>query len=100
MLLCFTQIDRPLQKHGGRLDHSEAYCGTCYGAETSDDQCCNSCEEVREAYRKKGWALTNPDMIDQSIISNYYNSDKMQSTVETRRIIWDVSVFHQSEHIT
>lgn len=31
----------------------------------SDDHCCNSCEEVREAYRKKGWALTNMDLIDQ-----------------------------------
>lgn len=31
----------------------------------SDDQCCNSCEEVREAYRKKGWAMTNMDLIDQ-----------------------------------
>ncbi|RWW18933.1 hypothetical protein GW17_00017055, partial [Ensete ventricosum] len=31
----------------------------------SDDDCCNSCEEVRAAYQKKGWALTNPDLIDQ-----------------------------------
>lgn len=31
----------------------------------SDDDCCNSCEDVREAYRKKGWALSNPDLIDQ-----------------------------------
>lgn len=31
----------------------------------SDEDCCNSCEDVREAYRKKGWALSNPDLIDQ-----------------------------------
>lgn len=30
-----------------------------------EDHCCNNCEEVREAYRKKGWALSNPDEIDQ-----------------------------------
>ncbi|XP_042433488.1 endoplasmic reticulum-Golgi intermediate compartment protein 3-like isoform X2 [Zingiber officinale] len=59
------KIERPLQKHGGRLDHNESYCGSCYGAETSDDHCCNSCEEVREAYQKKGWGMTNPDHIDQ-----------------------------------
>ncbi|XP_010690474.2 uncharacterized protein LOC104904004 [Beta vulgaris subsp. vulgaris] len=59
------KIEKPLQKHGGRLEHNEEYCGSCYGAETSDDHCCNSCEEVREAYRKKGWALTNMDLIDQ-----------------------------------
>lgn len=60
-----TTIDRPLQRHGGRLEHNETYCGSCYGAEGSDDHCCNTCEDVREAYRKKGWALTNPDQIDQ-----------------------------------
>ncbi|KAL1540496.1 endoplasmic reticulum-Golgi intermediate compartment protein 3-like [Salvia divinorum] len=59
------KIDRPLQKHGGRLEHNETYCGSCFGAEGSDDECCNNCEEVREAYRKKGWALSNPDLIDQ-----------------------------------
>lgn len=31
----------------------------------SDEDCCNSCEEVREAYRKKGWGMSNPDLIDQ-----------------------------------
>ncbi|GAB2217221.1 hypothetical protein Droror1_Dr00000393 [Drosera rotundifolia] len=59
------KIERPLQKHGGRLEHNETYCGSCYGAEAADDDCCNSCEDVREAYRKKGWALSNPDLIDQ-----------------------------------
>ncbi|KZV54500.1 endoplasmic reticulum-Golgi intermediate compartment protein 3 [Dorcoceras hygrometricum] len=59
------KIERPLQRHGGRLDHNETYCGSCYGAEVADDDCCNNCEEVREAYRKKGWALSDPDSIDQ-----------------------------------
>lgn len=59
------KIEKPLQRHGGRLEHNEEYCGSCFGAETSDDDCCNSCEDVQEAYRKKGWALTNMDLIDQ-----------------------------------
>lgn len=59
------KIDKPLQRHGGRLEHNETYCGSCYGAETTDDECCNSCEEVREAYRKKGWGVQNPDLLDQ-----------------------------------
>ncbi|KAL2232008.1 UNVERIFIED_CONTAM: Endoplasmic reticulum-Golgi intermediate compartment protein 3 [Sesamum indicum] len=59
------KIERPLQRHGGRLEHNETYCGSCYGAEATDDDCCNNCEEVREAYRKKGWALSDPDLIDQ-----------------------------------
>ncbi|KAG6406784.1 hypothetical protein SASPL_134395 [Salvia splendens] len=59
------KIEKPLQKHGGRLEHNEEYCGSCFGAETADDHCCNSCEEVREAYRKRGWGMTDPDLIDQ-----------------------------------
>ncbi|XP_059653327.1 uncharacterized protein LOC132300320 [Cornus florida] len=59
------KIETPLQRHGGRLGKDEKYCGSCYGAETADDDCCNSCEEVREAYRKKGWGMTNIDLIDQ-----------------------------------
>ncbi|CAA7401714.1 unnamed protein product [Spirodela intermedia] len=59
------KIEKPLQRHGGRLEHNETYCGSCYGAEVSDEDCCNSCEEVREAYRKKGWGMSNPDLIDQ-----------------------------------
>ncbi|KAK9047018.1 hypothetical protein V6N11_052882 [Hibiscus sabdariffa] len=61
------KIEKPLQRHGGRLEHNETYCGSCYGAEAADDDCCNSCEDVREAYRKKGWALSNPDLVDQTL---------------------------------
>lgn len=59
------KIERPLQRHGGRLEQGESYCGSCFGAEKTDDQCCNSCEEVQEAYRNRGWGLTNVDLIDQ-----------------------------------
>jgi len=33
------------------------YCGSCYGAEPKPGACCNTCDEVQEAYRKKGWAF-------------------------------------------
>jgi hypothetical protein len=33
-ILSLIQIEKPLQKHGGRLEHNEAYCGSCFGAET------------------------------------------------------------------
>jgi hypothetical protein len=32
-------------------------CLSCYGAEEVKGQCCNTCDEVQEAYRKKGWAM-------------------------------------------
>ena len=44
---------------------NETYCGSCYGAEEVAEQCCNNCDEVREAYRLKGWAFGNPEGIEQ-----------------------------------
>jgi 7-cyano-7-deazaguanine synthase in queuosine biosynthesis len=41
------------------------YCGSCYGAPNTHGQCCNTCNDVREAYRKAGWGFTNPDSIEQ-----------------------------------
>lgn len=43
------------------------YCGSCYGAESVPGQCCNTCEEVQEAYRTRGWAFSNVDHIEQCI---------------------------------
>eukprot|EP00891_Asterochloris_glomerata_P002898 jgi/Astpho2/2898/e_gw1.00050.129.1_t len=40
-------------------------CGSCYGAQARDEECCNNCEEVRAAYRRKGWAFTDPQGIEQ-----------------------------------
>ena len=28
-------------------------------------RCCNSCDDVREAYRRRGWAFKTPDTIVQ-----------------------------------
>ncbi|KDP27371.1 hypothetical protein JCGZ_20195 [Jatropha curcas] len=69
-------IEKPLQKHGGRLEHNEVYCGSCYGAEVSDDQCCNTCEDVRYAYWKKGWALLSGDLIDQCTREGFFQKVK------------------------
>ncbi|KAG8226870.1 hypothetical protein J437_LFUL006579 [Ladona fulva] len=41
-------------------------CGSCYGAEDEETKCCNTCEEVREAYRKKRWQFPHePGAIEQ-----------------------------------
>ncbi|KRY23701.1 Endoplasmic reticulum-Golgi intermediate compartment protein 3 [Trichinella patagoniensis] len=42
-----------------------ANCGSCYGAETSEIQCCNSCDDVIKAYKRKGWALNSMDSVEQ-----------------------------------
>lgn len=39
-------------------------CGSCYGAETEERKCCNTCNDVREAYRLKTWKF-DPRGIEQ-----------------------------------
>jgi hypothetical protein len=48
------------------------YCGSCYGAEPYNGYCCNTCEDVQEQYRKKGWAFVNADSIEQVHDLVYY----------------------------
>ena len=43
----------------------EGYCGSCYGGEPPESGCCNTCDEVREAYTQRGWSFSNPGSIDQ-----------------------------------
>lgn len=35
------------------------YCGPCYGSETDTIKCCNTCDDLKEMYIKKGWTLNN-----------------------------------------
>ncbi|KZZ97292.1 endoplasmic reticulum-Golgi intermediate compartment protein [Ascosphaera apis ARSEF 7405] len=45
------------------------YCGACYGAEPPahaiKQGCCNTCEEVREAYAARGWAFGRGENVEQ-----------------------------------
>lgn len=40
-------------------DLPEDYCGPCYGAGENEDQCCNTCDEVIDAYRTKQWNVNS-----------------------------------------
>ncbi|XP_028176787.1 endoplasmic reticulum-Golgi intermediate compartment protein 3 [Ostrinia nubilalis] len=40
-------------------------CGSCYGAAYNESQCCNTCEDVKEAYRIRRWALPDLSTIEQ-----------------------------------
>lgn len=42
----------------------EPVCGSCYGAEQNDRHCCNTCEDVLNAYRQLRWN-PNPDDFEQ-----------------------------------
>ena len=46
-------------------------CKSCYGAA---DGCCDTCADVREAYRKKNWAF-NPDNFEQCLAEKNFTRD-------------------------
>ncbi len=56
------------------------YCGSCYGASPPENGCCNSCEDVRQAYVRQGWSFVNPDGIEQCVEEGW--SDKMEQQNE------------------
>jgi hypothetical protein len=37
-------------------DEEEEECGSCYGAE-SEGECCNTCDDVKRVYRRRGWLI-------------------------------------------
>ncbi|KAK7469402.1 vacuolar protein sorting-associated protein 45 [Stygiomarasmius scandens] len=45
--------------------NKDGYCGSCYGGLEPASGCCNTCEEVRQAYVNRGWSFSNPDAIEQ-----------------------------------
>lgn len=54
-------------KEEGKLEELplevEEKCGSCYGA-GDEGECCNTCEDVRRAYRHRGWVLkTDPSIV-------------------------------------
>jgi len=40
-------------------------CGSCYGAELLEDQCCDTCDEVFDSYARKGWSPPKSHTIAQ-----------------------------------
>lgn len=55
-------------------------CGSCYGAKAlREDGCCNTCQEVREAYVKSGWGMINANEIDQCIREGFLDRIETQA---------------------
>lgn len=71
-------------RHLANVDLKEHFnqtstCGDCYGAQTDQHPCCNTCAEVKEAYRRKGWALSESLKVKQCVAEGYIsNIDKQK----------------------
>eukprot|EP01013_Petalomonas_cantuscygni_P039105 TRINITY_DN70430_c0_g1_i1.p2 TRINITY_DN70430_c0_g1~~TRINITY_DN70430_c0_g1_i1.p2 ORF type:complete len:411 (+),score=106.76 TRINITY_DN70430_c0_g1_i1:78-1310(+) len=65
-------IGSPDKKADGKdvrslLEVPEGYCGSCYGAEDQEGHCCNTCDQVRLAYQKKGWSFSSTSGVEQCV---------------------------------
>ncbi|KAI7877170.1 endoplasmic reticulum-golgi intermediate compartment protein 3-like protein [Lichtheimia hyalospora FSU 10163] len=55
-------------------------CGSCYGATAvRQDGCCNTCDEIREAYANMGWGMGDPDQFSQCVRENWREKIEKQS---------------------
>ncbi|KAK0731512.1 endoplasmic reticulum vesicle transporter-domain-containing protein [Lasiosphaeris hirsuta] len=81
---------RPQSEGGGEIDSTTlslhaadetathldpSYCGPCYGATAPDNAikagCCNTCDEVREAYAQASWAFGKGEGVEQCEREHY-----------------------------
>lgn len=58
--------------------HEKGYCGPCYGAKP-ENECCNTCDDVRDAYSAKGWSIDDLDAIAQCKEEHYKDKLAEQS---------------------
>ncbi|XP_055943297.1 endoplasmic reticulum-Golgi intermediate compartment protein 3-like [Argiope bruennichi] len=52
-------------------------CESCYGAEVPPRNCCNTCEDVQNAYRMRGWAVPDSNTFVQCVREGW--SKKLES---------------------
>ena len=61
------QVNTELKNDFDKMNEqrNNGYCGSCYGGVEPESGCCQTCEDVRQAYVNRGWSFNNPDAIEQ-----------------------------------
>src|ERR1700733_2742123 len=72
-----TRIDMTKMDVGYNYDPPpEDYCGPCYGGKSPNENgCCNTCQEVRDAYQANGWAIGDYNAMEQCVREQYIPPD-------------------------
>ncbi|KZS92895.1 ER-derived vesicles protein ERV46, partial [Sistotremastrum niveocremeum HHB9708] len=70
-----SDVDKLAKSRGG-----EGYCGSCYGGVEPEGGCCQTCEDVRQAYVNRGWSFSNPDAIEQCVSEGWTDKLREQSS--------------------
>jgi hypothetical protein len=64
---CVVCRDEALTEALSNATKDEPECGSCYGA-GDEGECCNTCDDVRSAYRKKGWSFEQANNAGEGIV--------------------------------
>lgn len=62
------------EHHNQQTAIEAVVCGSCYGAEKNETHCCNTCQDVIEAYRDKRWN-PNTDSFEQCTKEGFVVTD-------------------------
>jgi|Transcript_72870 hypothetical protein len=52
-------------------------CGSCFSSHVDEDDCCNSCDDVKQAYKNRGWSYPT-DFIFEQCEEESYNAEPPQ----------------------
>ena len=59
-----TLLENIVEADERDLEAKKDECGSCYGA-GEEGECCDTCDDVKRAYKRKGWVLKDTDDISQ-----------------------------------
>lgn len=63
------------------------YCGPCFGADETEGQCCNHCQDVIDAYKKKHWDYSSvKELAEQCVREGKTKPKKLETEEEGCRI--------------
>ncbi|KAI8319640.1 DUF1692-domain-containing protein [Martensiomyces pterosporus] len=74
-----SDIDKAKVQPPETGEDGKPYCGSCYGGVPPESGCCNTCNDVHQAYSQRGWAFTDPDSIEQCVREGYAKHMKEQA---------------------
>jgi len=67
------------------------YCGPCYGGSDDPDKCCNFCQDVLDAYKKKSWHVEQVRMVAEQCVREHKNGPKNLSKGQGCQIAGNMS---------
>ncbi|EAY01112.1 hypothetical protein TVAG_442240 [Trichomonas vaginalis G3] len=86
----WIRLKRAAKSKKQKKEQPQQYCGKCYGA-LPQGKCCNSCEDVINAFKAKGWGIDGIDRWQQCIDEGYADLGK-----ESCNVYGDINVAHIS----